>query len=58
MKYQKVCIAFQKRIFVDPYMNECDPIEVDMLYHQSVTDVFECKVPLTKEDAVSKDKLV
>ena len=45
--------CFQKRIFVDPFVNKCDPVEVDMLYHQSVTDVFEEKIPLTKSDAVS-----
>ena len=27
-------------------------MEVEVLYHQSVTDVFEGKVPLTKDDAV------
>ena len=34
-------------------MNLCDPVEVDLLYHQSVTDVFEGRIPLTKTDTVS-----
>ena len=34
-------------------MNLNDPVEIDLLYHQSVTDVFEQKIPLTKSDAVS-----
>ena len=38
---------------MEPYVNLYDPVEVDLLYHQSVTDVFEGKIPLTKVDAVS-----
>ena len=34
-------------------MNVCDPVEVDLLYNQSVTDVFEGKIHVTKADAVS-----
>lgn len=45
--------VLQKRVFVDHYANLSDPVEVDMLYHQSVTDVFEQKILLTKRDAVS-----
>ena len=33
-------------------MNLNDPIEIDLLYHQSVTDLFDQKIPLTKADAV------
>ena len=40
-------------MFVEPYVNPSDPKEVEMMYHQSVTDVFEEKIPLTKSDAVS-----
>jgi len=42
----------QKRIFVEPFVNLTDPIEIDLLYHQSVTDLFDQKIPLTKADAV------
>ena len=42
----------QKRIFVEPFVNLNDPIEIDLLYHQSVTDLFDQKIPLTKADAV------
>ncbi|ELU17223.1 hypothetical protein CAPTEDRAFT_210514 [Capitella teleta] len=42
----------KKRVFVDRYANLNDPVEVDMLYHQSVTDVFEQKILLTKRDAI------
>lgn len=45
--------GLQKRIFVEPFLNLKDPVEVDLLYNQSVTDVFEQKIPLTKTDAVS-----
>ena len=38
---------------MDPYVNINDPVEVDLLYHQSVTDLFEGKIPLTKSDTVS-----
>ena len=36
-------------------MNPRDPKEVEMMYHQCVTDVFEEKIPLTKSDAVSPE---
>lgn len=39
-------------------MNLHDPVEVDMLYHQSVTDLFDQKIPLTKKDAVSDVTLI
>jgi len=42
----------QKRVFVEPFVNLNDPIEIDLLYHQSVSDVFDQKIPLTKADAV------
>ncbi len=42
----------QKRVFVEPFLNLSDPVEVDVVYHQSVTDLFEGKIPLTREDAV------
>jgi len=42
----------QKRLFIEPFVNLNDPVEIDLLYHQSVTDVFEQKIPLTKSDAV------
>ena len=38
-------------------MNMNDPVEIEMLYTQSVTDVFEEKIPLTKQDAVSHNVL-
>jgi len=37
---------------VEPFVNLNDPIEIDLLYHQSVTDLFDQKIPLTKADAV------
>ena len=48
---------WQKRIFVEPFLNLNDPIEIDLLYHQSVTDVFDQKIPLTKADAVRTPSL-
>ncbi len=47
-------LPMQKRLFVDPYVNLMDPVEVDLLYHQSVTDLFEGKIPLTKDDTVRR----
>ena len=47
----------QKRLLVDPFVNVNDPVEIDLLYHQSVTDVFDQKIPLTKFDAVSERHL-
>ena len=49
-----VSYRLQKRLFLDPPVNYNDPVEVDLVYHQSVTDLFEQKIPLTKEDAVSR----
>lgn len=37
---------------MEPFVNLNDPIEIDLLYHQSVTDLFDQKIPLTKADAV------
>ena len=45
--------SFQKRLFISPYINPLDPVECDLVFHQLIEDMFEQKVPLTAEDAVS-----
>ncbi|CAD5123362.1 DgyrCDS11718 [Dimorphilus gyrociliatus] len=52
IRSSSVRLSLKKRIFIEPYANLDDPVEIDMLYHQSVTDVFEKKIPLTQEDAI------
>ena len=52
MKFYGMLLRLQKRLFLEPYFNIHDPVEIDLMYHQSVTDVFEEKIPLTKQDAV------
>ena len=47
-----VLVHLQKRLFLEPPVNYHDPVEVDLIYHQSVTDLFEQKIPLTKHDAL------
>ncbi|XP_074662295.1 pleckstrin homology domain-containing family H member 2-like [Tubulanus polymorphus] len=44
--------TFRKRIFIEPFVNPADQVEVDLIHHQSVIDVFEEKVPLSTQDAV------
>ena len=53
-RYKRALIALQKRLFIEPFANLQDPVEIDLLYHQSITDLFEEKILLTKADVVSR----
>jgi hypothetical protein len=39
-------------LFVDPFVNHQDHVEIELIHHQSVIDLFEEKIPLTPQDAV------
>ena len=44
---------FQKRLFIEPYMNVNDPVECGLVFHQLIQDVFEERIPVSPSQAVS-----
>ena len=53
---QDVAHLFQKRLYIEPYLNPIDPVECDMIFHQLTEDIFEHRIPVTPQDAVSTFK--
>ncbi|XP_041351468.1 unconventional myosin-VIIb-like isoform X2 [Gigantopelta aegis] len=45
-------LVFKKRLFIEPYMNQNDPAECDLVFHQLTEDVFEQRIPITLQDCV------
>ena len=43
---------FQKRLFLKPYFNSSDSIEVNLLLHQSIDDVVSDRYPISISEAV------
>lgn len=49
--------TFQKRLFIEPYVDYNDPVECDLVFHQLIQDVFEERIPITPTHAVSTELL-
>ena len=49
----QLSLCFQKRLFIEPYVNLNDPVECDLVFHQLIQDVFEERIPITPAEAVS-----
>ena len=54
LKYFYVCTnSMQKKLFIDPLVDETDQQECDVVYSQLINDVFDCRLPLSSDTAVS-----
>ena len=47
-----ICIFIQKRLFVKPYFNANDSIEMNLLLHQAIDDVVSDRYPVSISEAV------
>ncbi len=45
-------ILLQKRLFVHPYMDLQDSVEVNLLLHQAIDDVVSDRFPVTSAEAI------
>ncbi|XP_035824689.1 myosin-I heavy chain [Aplysia californica] len=45
-------LVFKKRLFIEPYVNNSDPVECDLLFNQLIEDVFEQRIPVSHKEAV------
>lgn len=45
-------LFIQKRLFIKPYMNLKDPVEVNLLLHQAIDDVISDRYPLSSSEAI------
>ena len=52
MMLSRFSFFFQKRLFIEPYLNPIDPVECDLVFHQLIEDIFEHRVPVSPQDAV------
>lgn len=52
MIFTIIFITLQKRLFVSPFINPRDPVEMNLVLHQAIDDVVSDRFPVTVTEAV------